>query len=61
MDYRKEYLTESQKIWFGNRMTEGRTGAVIVPSYLYAKFKKIAGSESLVNHEIKSWLIDNCY
>lgn len=56
-----EYLTEEQKNWFGNRMDESHTGRVLVPSRLYAKFRKITGREHLQNHVIKCWLIDNCY
>jgi hypothetical protein len=61
MDYNEEYLTEEQKVWFGNRMTESPTGRIIVPTRLYDKFRKITDNEFLKNHEIKCWLIDNCY
>jgi hypothetical protein len=61
MDYSFEYLTEEQKIWFGDRMTEGRSGAVQIPTRLYDKFRKITGNPFLKNNEIKSWLIEKCY
>lgn len=54
-------LTEEQKEWFGSRMDEGRSGRVLVPSYLYKKFKKIFDSEFLSNEAIKCYLIDECY
>ncbi len=54
-------LTEDQKDWFGNRMDESHTGRVIVPSYLYKKFRKIADNDFLSNEDIKCYLIDKCY
>lgn len=54
-------LTEEQKSWFGDRMHESSTGRVIVPSYLYNKFRKIVGNELLSNDRVKSWLISNVY
>jgi hypothetical protein len=54
-------LTKEQKEWFGNRMDETQSGRVIVPSYLFEKFRKITGRPELQNHTIKSWLIDYCY
>lgn len=58
----KEFkLTEEQKKWFGDRMHEGPTGRVIVPSHLYAKYRKLSGREFMPNHAIKTILIDQCY
>jgi len=54
-------LTDEQIRWFGDRMTEGSTGAVRVPSYLIKKLKKIADNEFLPNDVCKSFLIDTCY
>lgn len=56
-----DFLTDDQKHWFGDRISESQTGRVLVPSYLYAKFKKIVGNENLDNESIKCWLIDNVY
>ncbi|AUR86202.1 hypothetical protein NVP1083O_56 [Vibrio phage 1.083.O._10N.286.52.B9] len=56
-----DLLTEQQKEWFGDRITESHTGRVLIPTYLYTKFKKIVGNEFLINQHIKSWLIDNVY
>jgi hypothetical protein len=61
MDLLSFKLTEDQKDWFGNRMTEGNTGSVKVPSHLYNKFRKIYGDELLSKNLIKTYLIDNCY
>ena len=58
---RGDFLDDEQKSWFGARMSESHTGRVIVPSYLYVKFKKIVGDEHLKNEHIKIWLIDNVY
>lgn len=60
-DHNKDWLTEEEKDWFGDRMSEGRSGAIRVPTYLYVKFKKITDNEFLKNNDIKCWLIDNCY
>lgn len=54
-------LTEEQKKWFGDRMSESHTGRVLVPTYLCTKFRKITDNENLSNEEIKSFLIDHCY
>lgn len=54
-------LTEEQKRWFGDRMTEGPTGAVRVPSHLIKKLKKIADNEYLSNDVCKTYLIDKCF
>jgi len=56
-----EDLTQDQKEWFGSRMHESATGRVLVASYLYKKFRKIADAESWTNGEIKDYLIDRCY
>ena len=56
-----EFLTGEQKRWFGDRMSESHTGRVLIPGYLYVKFKKIVGNENLKNENIKCWLIDNVY
>lgn len=55
------WLTDEEISWFGNRMDEGATGAVKVPTRLYEKFRKITGIASAKNHEIKTFLIDNAY
>lgn len=55
------FLTDEQKRWFGDRISESQTGRVLIPSYLYAKFKKITVNEHLDNESIKCWLIDNVY
>ncbi len=60
-NYSKDWLTDEEKIWFGNRMYESSTGRVIVPSYLITKFRKLVGDEHLDKLHIKNWLIDNCY
>lgn len=54
-------LTEDQKDWFGNRMTEGSTGSIKVPTHLYNKFRKIYENDLTSNEDIKTYLIDNCY
>ena len=54
-------LTEEQKDWFGNRMDEGRSGAVKVPTYLYDKYRKISDNEFIKNSDIKDILIRQCY
>ena len=54
-------LTEEQKTWFGDRMSESGEGRVIIPTHLYKKFKKITDLEHMPNHQIKCWLIDYCY
>lgn len=61
MDHTIEYLTEAQKIWFGDRMTENASGRVIIPTHLCEKFKKIADNPFMDNSEIRCWLIDHCY
>ncbi len=53
-------LTKEQKLWFGNRMDESQSGRVLVPTYLYDKFRKLTNTE-YENHMIKSYLIDYCY
>lgn len=50
-------LTKEQINWFGDRMDENSKGAVLVPSYLYKKFRKIADNEFLSNDQIKTYLI----
>lgn len=57
----KYTLTNDQKKWFGERMSENDQGRVIVPNYLYIKFKKITEQDELTNTDIKYWLIDNVY
>jgi hypothetical protein len=42
-------------------MSENDQGRVIVPNYLYIKFKKITEQDELTNTDIKYWLIDNVY
>lgn len=54
-------LTQEQKDWFGDRMTEGATGAVRVPTYLIKKLKKMADMEDMPNDIAKNYLIDKCY
>jgi hypothetical protein len=54
-------LTNEQKKWFGERMSENDRGRVIIPNYLYIKFKKITEQDELTNTDIKYWLIDNVY
>lgn len=54
-------LTRSEWDWFGDRMTETRSGRVTVPSHCYNKFRKIIDNEFLSNQHIKDWLIDNVY
>jgi hypothetical protein len=54
-------LTEDQKNWFAERMGENASGKVLVPSHLYAKFRKITGLEWVNKAVIKDWLIRNCY
>jgi hypothetical protein len=54
-------LTEEQRTWFGDRMTEGSTGAVRVPTYLINKLRKIADNEFLSTDRCKDYLIDKCY
>jgi hypothetical protein len=54
-------LNEEQKSWFGNRLNEGATGRVAVPSHLYPKFREIYGNELLSKNEIKSYLLRHCY
>ena len=61
MDLADLKLTEEQKDWFGDRMTEGSTGSVKVPTHLYNKFRKIFGDECISNDHIKTYLINNCY
>lgn len=54
-------LTKEQKAWFGDRMTESHTGRVLIPSYLYKKFRKVVDNECVPNDEIKDYLIKHCY
>jgi hypothetical protein len=54
-------LTEEQKKWFGDRMSENDKGAVIVSPYAYKKFRVIAENEHMSNDNIKGYLIDYCY
>ena len=54
-------LTEEQKDWFGERISESRTGRVIVPSYLCDKYRKLSDRPDLSNEAVKSILIDECY
>lgn len=55
------YLSYEERSYFGNRMTESSTGAVQVPTRLYEKFRNITGLGFAKNHEIKEFLIRNCY
>lgn len=54
-------LSDEEKDWFGDRMTETASGVVQVPSHLYKKFRKIQDNEFISNENIKCWLIDNVY
>ena len=54
-------LTEDQKKWFGDRMSETASGRVVVSSYAYRKFRKVTDLEFLTNDQIKSYLITNAY
>ncbi len=60
-NFSKDWLTDEEKNWFGDRMHESSTGRVIVPSYLITKFRKLVGDENLDKLHIKTWLITNCY
>lgn len=55
------YLSQEEIEWFGDRMNEGASGAVRVPTRLYDKFRKITGLDYAKNHEIKEFLITNAY
>jgi hypothetical protein len=54
-------LTEQQKDWFGERMRESRSGRVIIPTYLFDKYRKLADDPTIPNHKVKCILIDQCY
>jgi hypothetical protein len=54
-------LTDEQKDWFAERMDENASGRVLVPSYLYTKFRKLAENEFISNSDIKNYLIECCY
>lgn len=54
-------LTVDEKEWFGERMYESITGRIMMPSYLYKKFKKITGLNKASNMCIKCYLIDEVY
>lgn len=54
-------LSDDELDWFGDRMGEGASGAVRVPTRLYDKFRKLTGIEYAKNHEIKEFLITNAY
>ena len=54
-------LTEDQKNWLGDRMTESHTGRVSVPPYVCEKFRKITNREFLTNEQVKDYLIQYVY
>jgi hypothetical protein len=55
-------LTNEQKDWFAERMDEGPTGIVSVPSYLIKKYRKLMHlGGSVSDGIIKSRLIAECY
>lgn len=54
-------LTEDEKDWFGNRMSEGESGAVTVPTHLLNKLRKLTNQPNISNQVAKSYLIDKCY
>jgi hypothetical protein len=55
------WMSNEDLAWFGDRMDEGASGAVKVPTRLYDKFRKITGLEYVKNGEIKTFLIDHAY
>lgn len=59
--HEKLKLSNEQKEWFAQRMTESRSGNVLVPSHLINKYKKLAGDTTIPSWEVKSTLIDQCY
>ena len=54
-------LTKEQKEWFSDRMEESHTGRLLIPSYLYAKFRKIVEEPDLSNIDIFVYFRDYCY
>ncbi len=54
-------LTKDERDWFGDSLTESRTGVIRVPKYLRVKLSKILGFETMHDEEIKDYLIDTCY
>tara|TARA_R110000851_G_scaffold22894_1_gene67562 strand:- start:872 stop:1066 length:195 start_codon:yes stop_codon:yes gene_type:complete len=61
LTYLQLQLTEQEKNWFADRMSESGTGRVLIPSNLYHKVRKMADNPFLDNSQIKTFLINECY
>jgi hypothetical protein len=51
-------MSREQSDWFLERLTEGRTGRIIVKSHLVKKWRKISGNYTDDNARIRFAIID---